>query len=246
MITVKGVNMRKMVQKIRIGVFVLGTTGLLASTSPAQEQAKDSTDVMMPEQFTETLKQVWTMLKNEMDTYLESIRAKDEFETGPEFERRVTDSRRQYIAKVLKYSRDQKLDQREFSVLFKANLGVYDADKEMYPLSSPTVVDAPYNIPTVQCVIRNNPYVALADSVRKGYRTSSLFVNLPKGNKWQVSRDLARAAKVDEDQIYFRVKMTIEIEKADVKKQAILELVPTQFALINNKTNQVFWAVPIR
>ena len=84
----------------------------------------------------------------------------------------ATDSRRQYIAKVMKYSRDQKLDQREFSVLFKATLGTYDADKEMYPISSPTVVDAPYNIPTVQCVIRKNPYVALADSIRKGYRTS--------------------------------------------------------------------------
>jgi hypothetical protein len=238
--------MRKMVQKIRIGVLILGATGLLASTTPAQERAKDSTDVMIPEQFTETLKQVWTMLKNEMDTYLESIQSKDEFETAPEFERRVTDTRRQYIAKVIKYSRDQKLDKREFSVLFKASLGVYDADMEMYPLSSPTVVDAPYNIPAVQCVIRKNPYVALADSIRQGYRTSSLFVNLPKGNKWQVSRDLARAAKVDEDQIFFRVKMTIDIEKADVVKQAILELVPKQLALINNRTNQVFWAIPIR
>jgi len=238
--------MRKTVQKIRILCFILGAMGILATTAPAQQQAKDTTDVMMPEQFTETLKQVWTMLKNEMDSYLASIESKDEFETASEFERRVTDSRRQYIAKVVKYSRDQKLDKREFSVLFKASLGVYDADKEMYPLSSPTVVDAPYNIPTVQCVIRKNPYVALADSIRQGYRTSSLFVNLPKGNKWQVSRDLARAAKADEDQIYFRVKMTIDIEKADVKKQAILELVPKQLALVNNKTNQVYWTVPIR
>ena len=138
------------------------------------------------------------------------------------------------------------MDQREFSVLFKASLGVYDADKEMYPLSSPTVVDAPYDIPTVQCVIRKNPYVALADSVRKGYRTSSLFVDLPKGNKWQVSRDLARAAKVDEDQIYFRVKLNIDIEKTDVKNQAVLELVPKQLALVNNKTNLVYWTVSIR
>ena len=234
------------VQKMRIWVLILGATGLLMTTAPAQQQPRDTSDVMMPEQFTETLKQVWVFLKNEMDAYLLSIQSKDEFETASEYERRVTDSRRQYIAKVIKYSRDQKFDQREFSVLFKASLGVYDADKGMYPLSSPTVVDAPYNIPTVQCVIRKNPYVALADSIRKGYRTSSLFIDLPKSNKWQVSRDLARAAKADEDQIYFRVNTTIDIEKTDVKNQAILELVPKQLALINNKTNQVYWTVPIR
>jgi len=245
-IIVEGVHMRKMVQMTRIGFFILGAAGLLATTAPAQQQASDTTDVMMPEQFTETLKQVWTMLKNEMDSYLESIQSRDEFETASEFDRRATDSRRQYIAKVMKYSRDQKLDQREFSVLFKATLGTYDADKEMYPISSPTVVDAPYNIPTVQCVIRKNPYVALADSIRKGYRTSSLYVTLPRGNKWQVSRDLAREAKTDEAEIYFRVKMMIDIEKPNVQKQAILELVPKQLGLINNKTKQVYWTVPIR
>ncbi len=218
------------------------------SLSPAQQEAVTSPadDAMMPEQFTETLKQVWTFLKNEMENYLTSIKERDEFETSSEYERRVTDSRRQYLAKVVKYSRDQKLDQREFIVLFKASLGAYDADKQMFGLHSPTVVDAPYNIPIVQCVIRKNPYVALADSIRKGYRTSSLYIDLPKGNKWQVSRDLARSAKADEEQIYFRVKTKIDIEKTDVKNQAVLELIPTELALVNRKSSQVYWNVPIR
>lgn len=248
--TAEGVHMSNGVRKIGF-LAIAAAMNFLITVAPAQQQeatTPPATDenVMMPEQFTETLKQVWSFLKNEMDDYLTSIQSRDEFETASEYERRATDSRRQYLAKVMKFSRDQKLDQREFMVLFKADLGTYDADKQMYPLSSPTVVDAPYNIPTVQCMIRKNPYVALADSIRKGYRTSSLYVNLPRGNKWQVSRDLARAAKADEDQIYFRVKAKIDIEKNDVRNQAVLEIVPNELALVNNKTNQVYWTVPIR
>ena len=221
-------------------------TVLSISSAQQQAAAPAETDLVKPEEFTETLKQVWTFLKNEMENYLTSTSQRDEFETAAEYDRRVTDSRSQYIAKVIKYSRDQKLDKNLYAVLFKASLGSYDADKKMFPLSSPTVVDAPYNIPTVQCVIRKNPYIALADSIRKGYRTSSLFIDLPRGNKWQLSRDLARVAKADEEQIYFRVKIGIDIEKPNVKNQAVLELVPKELALINTKTNQVYWTAPIK
>ena len=234
---------------VRIGAMAIASLLFTFPSSLAQEQQKPSSaseEVMMPEQYTEFLKQVWSTLKNEMEAYQTSIAKRDEFETSAEFERRLVDAKRQYLSKVMKYSRDQKLDQRVFSVLFKVSLGQYDADKQMYTLSSPTVVDAPYNIPSVQCVIRNNPYVALADSIRKGYRTSSMYVRLPKGNKWQVSRDLAREAKAEDENLYFRVNVMVDIEKPDVKDQAILELVPKELALYNNKTNKVYWAVPIR
>ncbi|MBI2619711.1 MAG: hypothetical protein HYW57_06485 [Ignavibacteriales bacterium] len=220
------------------------------SSAYALQQAGGTQDpgpeIMMPGQFTQVLKEVWTFLKGETENYLASIERKDEFETAVEFERKVTDSRRQYLAKVIKYSRDQKLDQRVFGVLFKASLESYDADKQLYTVSSSTVVDAPYNIPTVQCVIRRNSYVYLADSIRAGYRTSSLYVRLPSGTKWQVSRDLAKAAKTEEPSIYFRANVKIDIEKADFKDKAILELVPVELAFLNNASDQVYWAVPIR
>lgn len=241
--------MRTSKSMFRIGAFAVAAVLVVLSFSFAQDQQKSSpgTDEnLMPEQYTDILKQVWSTLKQEMDSYQASIAKREEFETTAEFDRRVTDAKRQYLDKIVKYSRDQKLDQRVFSVLFKASLGEYDADKQMFDLTSPTVVDAPYNIPSVQCVIRKNPYVALADSIRKGYRTSSLFVKLPKGNKWKVSRDVAREAKADEASIYFRVKMMVNIERPDVKDQANLELVPKELALYNNKTSKVYWAVPIK
>lgn len=237
------------VRKARSWWLVLGAVFILAVSVPAQQQTgapPASENLMTPEQFTETLKQVWSFLKDEMEKYLASIQTRGEFETTSEYDRRVTDSRRQYIAAVMKYSADQKLPEREYSVLFKAVLGAYDADKQMFPLNSSTIVDAPYNIPIVQCIIRKNSYIAMADSIRKGYRTSSVYINLPKSNKWQVSRDLARSAKADEEQIFFRVRMKINIEKTDLKDQAVLELVPTQLALINNKTSKVYWTAPIR
>jgi len=241
--------MRTSIQVFRIGVFVTASLLLTLPSSFAQQQqqpASESEDVLMPEQFTEILKQVWSTLKNEMEDYQNSIATKGEFETSREYDRRLIDAKRQYLEKVAKYSRDQKLDQRVFSILFKAKLGTYDADKQMFTLSSPTVVDAPYNIPSVQCVIRKNAYIALADSIRKGYRISSLYVHLPRGNKWKVSRDIAREAKNDEDNLFFRVKMMVNIVRPDVRTQAILELVPKELALYNNQTKKVYWAVPIR
>jgi len=237
------------VRNVRSWWLVLGAVCLLAASVPAQQQTgapPASDELMSPEQFTETLKQVWSFLKVEMEKYLEAIKSKGEFETSSEYDRRATDSRRLYVAAVMKYSTDQKLNERDYNVLFKAVLGAYDADKQMFPLNSSTIVDAPYNIPIVQCVIRKNSYIAMADSIRRGYRTSSVYINLPKSNKWQVSRDLARSAKADEDQIYFRVKMRINIEKTDLKDQAVLELVPRQLALINNKTGKVYWTAPIQ
>lgn len=234
-------------RRMMVPVFLLALivpVGLMAQQ--ADQPAAPQEETMMPQDFTNLLKEIWSFLKAETDNYLASIAAKGEFETAREFERRVADSRQQAISKIIKHSRDQRLDQRTISVLFKASLGTYNADKNLFPISSTTVIDAPYNIPTVQCQMRKNPYVYLADSIRSGYRTSSLYIKLPKGHRWQVGRDLARTAKAEEENVYFRVKFMVNIEKSDLKKYAILEFVPREIALINNATSKVFWAVPIR
>jgi hypothetical protein len=233
---------RMMVPVLFLTLFV----PMVLTAQQAQPPAPPQEETMMPQDFTNLLKEIWSFLKAETDTYLASIATKGEFETAREFERRVTDSRQQALARVIKYSRDQKLDQRSIAVLFKASLGTYNADKSLFPISSTTVIEAPYNIPTVQCQMRKNPYVHLADSIRSGYRTSSLYINLPKGHRWQVGRDLARTAKAEEENVFFRVKFMINIEKSDLKKQAILEFVPREIALVNNTTNKTFWTVPIR
>lgn len=230
-------------------VLILLTPIFLWNQTPAQSTSQPSAppeETIEPTKFTETLKQVWRVLKEEMTTYITTIEKKNEFETAKEYERRVVDTKQQYLSKVIKFSRDQKLDQRVFGLLFKASLESYNADKQVYVISSPTVVEAPYNIPTVQCVIPNNPYVALADSIRSGYRTSSIYLKFKPKFQWKVAREVAQAAKGDADNIFFKVRVKISIEYPDVKQPALLGIMPREIVLVNNKTNQVFWSQLIR
>lgn len=239
--------MNSILRRIMVPAFLFAfLVPVIVPAQQTQSPPAPQEETMMPQDFTNLLKDIWTFLKNETDNYLASVASKGEFETAREFERRVNDTRQQSLAKVINYSREQKLDQRVIAVLFKASLGAYDADKGVFPISSTTIIDAPYNIPTVQCQMRKNQYVHLADSIRSGYRTSSLYISLPRGHRWQAGRDLARSAKAEEENIYFRVKFMINIEKSDLKKQAILEFVPKELALVNSATSKVFWAVPIR
>lgn len=224
----------------------IGLSLLLTCTVTAQQAETPAETTMAPEEFSNILKQVWSFLKAETETYLASIATRGEFETSREFQRRVADTRQQYLAKVTKQSQDQKFHERLFPVLFKASLGEYDADRQLFTISSATVVEAPYNIPTVECRIRKNPYVFLADSIRAGYRTSSLYINLPRGHRWQVSRDMARAARNEEANVYFRVTFAVKIEHPDVRDRAIIELDPRELAFLNNATQKVFWAIPLK
>lgn len=224
----------------------MGVALLLTCTVTARQAQEPAQTAMAPEEFSNILKQAWSFLKAETETYLASIATRGEFETSREFQRRVADTRQQYLSKVSKQSQDQKFHERTFPVLFKAALGDYDADRQLFTISSSTIVEAPYNIPTVECRIRRNPYVFLADSIRAGYRTSSLYIKLPKGHRWQVSRDMARAARNEEANVYFRVTFAVKIEHPEVRDRAIIELDPRELALLNNATQKVFWAVPLK
>jgi len=57
---------------------------------------------------------------------------------------------------------------------------------------------------------------------------------------------MAKAAKTEEHNIYFRVNIRVDIEKSDFKDKAVLEMVPTEIAFVNSSSSQVYWTVPIR
>ena len=202
-------------------------------TAPAQES-------MTAEEFTNYLKTIWSFLKAETEQYQTAVGTKSEFETTAEFEQRTVERRRQYLANITKYSQDQKIKGRNIVVYFKAILDSYDADKKIYSLRSATMIDAPYNIPTVRCTVPRNPFVALADSVRVGYRTSVLHLTIEPHFQWQVSRDIAQAAKQNEGSIFFELSLVVDIESNDGKSEAKLQIIPKQFSLVNKETNQVY------
>jgi hypothetical protein len=221
---------------------------LLPSSSRSQQTAANplSEDNLSPAEFTAILKEAWTFLKEETDNYQKTIGEKSEFETTTEFEKHIVEARRQYLANIMKYVKDKKLDQRVLGVLLNASLLHYDADNQLYSVSCPTVVDAPYNIPSILTEVPRNSYVALADSIKMGYRTSSIYLKFSPYFRWQVARDVAKAAKDDEKDIYFKVRFKVQMGQGTGTKEARFSVVPQQILLVNQKTNTTYWQQSMR
>ncbi len=220
----------------------VGITMLIALPLMAWQQ-KDgpAEDNLAPADFTNIVKEAWTFLKDETEALLNATAKKTEFETTQEFEQRVADARKQYLEKVGKFYKDKKYDQREFGVLFKANLVSYDADSQTYMLTSKSVVEIPYDIPWLHVSLDKNALVALADSVARGYRSTSMYLKMTPPLRFEVPRDLAKSAKTDEADLYFRVRLTVNTLQENFKNEAQMTMYANYIQLFNRKTNIVYW-----
>jgi hypothetical protein len=211
--------------------------------TPAMPLPEDS---LSPGEFTTIMKEAWSFVKEENDNYVKSIGKKTEFETTDEFEKRSVETRLQFLKKVTKYINDKKFNQRVMGVLLNASLDEYDADNQFYSITCRTVIEAPYNLPSISTELQPNPYVALADSIRKGYRTSSLYLKFNPFFRWQVVRDIAQAAKNDQGSIFFKVRFKLDLTQGDGRKGARFLIVPKQIVLYNQRTNAVYWDQNLR
>ena len=132
-------------------------------------------------------------------------------------------------------------------VLLKASLDQYDADNQIYTVTCPAVIEAPYNLPSITTEIAANPLVALADSISKmGYRTSSIYLKFTPHFRWQVARDIAQAAKNSEADIYFKVRFKIDLSQGTTRKGARFAIVPKQILFVNQKSNTTYWEQTFR
>jgi hypothetical protein len=239
--------LRETILKSALLVTLVAIPSLLSSQVPQPKSATPlPEDNIAPIEFTAMLKEAWTFIKDESENYTNAIGKKTEFETTAEFEKRSVVARQQYLAKIAKYSKDKKFDQRVIGVVLKANLNQYDADNQVYNVSCPSVIEAPYNIPAVTTEIPQNAYVGLADSIRMGYRTSSIYLKLNPYFRWQVGRDIARATKDDEANIFFRIRFKVDMSQGDARKGSRFAISPKQVMLFNQRTNSVFWEQTIR
>ena len=217
-----------------LGVWFFATAGAQTPQAPLPD------DNVAPEEFTLILKEAWGFLLDETDSLLKVIEKKGEFETKSEFERRVVDRRQQYIAKTHRYTRDKKFRERIFGVLMKATLVSYDADAQAYVVRCDTTIEAPYNVPSVKTVMPTNPYVALTDTIRAGYRTSSIFLKF-KPFRWQIGRDAARLVRAEEAELFFKVRFRIDMAQDAFKTEASFGIVPVHIMLLNKRTNTIHW-----
>ncbi len=239
--------LRDTIRQIALLITLAVIPSVLSSQTPQPKPATPlPEDNIAPAEFTATLKEAWTFIKDESENYTNAIGRKTEFETTAEFEKRTVVARQQFLAKIAKYAKDKKFDQRVIGVVLKANLKQYDADDQVYNVSCPLVIEAPYNIPAVTTEITQNAYVGLADSIRMGYRTSSIYLKFSPYFRWQVGRDIARAAKEDEANIFFRIRFKIDMNQGESRKGSRFAVLPKQVMLFNQKTNTVYWEQTIR
>ncbi|MCU0452926.1 MAG: hypothetical protein MUE68_04655 [Bacteroidetes bacterium] len=216
-------------------------SAFLAATAPAQESAPDADASLSPEQITEILKTEWSFLKEKSDAFFAEIQSKGEFETTPEFEKRVAARRQIFQAEIAKRIKDEKLDTRQFGVLLKANLVSYNADKQTYAVACSVTVQAPYDIPTLVSYIPTNPYIAIQDTVLGGYRTNQMVMRFRPSWSWSVDRATAMEAKADESAVYFRIQFMIDINQPGIKQQALLRIVPKGIELVNTNQRKTLW-----
>lgn len=243
--------MRTLIRDMIRHTLLLFTLVMIPSLLSSQStQSKPATplpeDNLTPVEFTAILKEAWTFLKEETDNYTNAVGKKTEFETTAEFEKRSVEARQQYLTKISKYVKEKKFDQRVIGVVLKATLDQYDADNQVYSVACPSVIEAPYNIPSVTTEIPANSYVALADSIRKGYRTSSIYLKFNPYFRWQVARDIARATKNDEANIYFKVRFKVDLGQGETRKGARFAVQPKQVMLFNQQTNTTYWEQTLR
>ncbi|HEY6952084.1 MAG TPA: DUF4852 domain-containing protein [Bacteroidota bacterium] len=212
----------------------------------AQQQLPNPDDFMKPDDFSRILKDEWGFLKDATDDFLASTSKKTEFETTNEFGERVAKLKAAYINKIENHIKEKKFDKRVFGVVVKASLDSYNADTQQYLIAASETIEAPYDIPSVRCVVPPNPYVILTDSVNRGFRTSALRVRFSPGYRWSVSRDEAKMAKADEPNIYFQVRFVLDVRQEDMVKQAKMKMIPTHISMVSLTSHKVYWETDIK
>ena len=139
------------------------------------------------------------------------VENRGEFETTREFQIRVARSHDSLQSKLNTHLKETRLDRRVFGLWFKAELVSYNADAEIYSVKCPTTIEAPYSIPTVDCLVPSNLYIDLADSIVGGYRTSSIFMKFNPCFEWKVGRNEALKAKGNQANVFFKVHFVVTL-----------------------------------
>ena len=214
---------------------------LLSAIPEMRAQQSFAEDNLEPAQFTEILKEAWSYLKDETDAYLVSVSTKGEFETTPEFEARIIKERQLYAIKINNHIKEEKLDTRIFGVMLKAAPYSYNADKNVYMVKCSVQIEAPYTTPSLLTFIPSNKFLRVQDTIVGGYRTSRLTLRFSPFFTWEVERPEAMEAKEAESDLYFRVRVAIDISQPNMKQQALLRIVPKEIMLTNSRKGTVYW-----
>jgi|WetSurMetagenome_2_1015567.scaffolds.fasta_scaffold150903_2 hypothetical protein len=198
-------------------------------------------DELTPELFSLILKDEWTYLRETTDQLIKETGNRDEFETTAEFHARAAKARQTFMDKLSGHIKDAKLEKRVFGVWFKTTLIKYDADAGVYAVKSPTTIEAPYEIPTVNCIVPDNSYVGLSDSIQGGYRQSRVYLKFEPEFKWTVARNEAVKAKQAESSLYFKVHFVLQLTLDNSINRGLIKIIPTDMLIENQANKYIFY-----
>lgn len=218
--------------------FLVLSTGAVQFLNAQQPAFQD--DELTPELFSIILKDEWTFLRETTEQLIKETGNRDEFETTPEFHTRAAKARQTFMNKLNAHIRDSKLERRVFGVWIKAKLDKYDADNGIYSLKTETSIEAPYEIPSTGCIVPNNPYVGISDSIKGGYRISRVYLKFDPDFKWTVKRNDAVKAKGDEANVYFKVHFTLNLLLDNSMNRGLLKIEPKDIMIMNQANKFIY------
>jgi hypothetical protein len=208
-------------------------------------QNYDPKNILTSDQCYEVIKSTWDGLKKlAEDSEIQNMQ-KSEFETTAEFNNRVRKDKDQFINKVDAFAAENKFSQKEFSVWFKATLVKYDADKQVYNVTSPTQIFVQPAKDDIMVECPSNKYVVVSEKNEKGYRSAFFHLNTEPDFSWYVNKVTAQAAKAKEYQIYFKLSFTFNVSVNEAKNQIVLHITPHKLSLMDQAENFTYWSEEI-
>ena len=107
--------------------------------------------------------------------------------------------------------------------------------------TSNAAVEIPYDIPWLDVSLDDNPLVVLADTIARGYRNTTMQLKMSPPLRYEVPLELARDVKGGEGNLYFRVRLTLNMLQENFTNEALLRMTPFHIQLLNRETNAVYW-----
>ncbi len=225
---------------ILITFAIAATTCSLAAQTPLEAPEMEQT--LTADEFSDVVKTVWDAIKKGADDYQDESMTRSEFETAAEFEARLQQRHNDIAATIQTFAESKKLGQRLFAVWMQATLVKYNADTQIYTITSPTKIVVPPSAQNITTACPPNPYIVLSETNERGYKFAYLLLKTKPEYSWHVEKETARKAKNGEANVFFKVWYRFDLSQALAGSQGLMTIVPVRITLMNKADNTTFWS----
>jgi hypothetical protein len=219
---------------------IAAAAGNLAAQTPLD--APEMEQSLTADEFSDVVKTVWDTIKKGADDYQDESMTRSEFETAAEFEARLQRGHNDIAAAIQTFAESKKLGQRLFAVWMQATLVKYNADAQIYTVTSPAKILVPPSAQNITTSCPQNPYIVLSETNVKGYKFAYLLLKTKPEYSWHVDKETAKKAKNSEANVFFKVWYRFELSQAFAGTQGQLTIVPVRITLMNKADNTTFWS----